>query len=280
MKKHNLILILGSIFTIGCNTIPPFDPSIKASPSNKVSAPPVTSIITPQKQETTIPGVDPANAIKYQNQIKAIIKMQPESTSGYPETEDGIKKMKEKFKLTDYLSVLTNLSVEENWKLDYYYNKDGLGGYPVGFAYTGNDIPDDPSKRDPYLNHIKIDGTEDGFMQYTILSILGEKFLLFWHSNYNDTEIICTYEELNQLLSRKDSSFYNFDDKFVEDAKTISPAPSVTFEDNQVIVRIIVFSKWGGLSERKYYIAKQFPHKIIKYDDTKVLAKYDVGLRF
>ena len=36
-----------------------------------------------------------------------------------------------------------------------------------------------------------IEDVEQGYFEYVVMDIMANQFYLFWHANYNDTEIVC-----------------------------------------------------------------------------------------
>jgi hypothetical protein len=220
----------------------------------------------------------------YQKQIDAIKEMQKKTF--VPRDRADIPKLKASLNVNDYFSILKNISMEKGWKLDFIYWFDGLGSYPVIFAKKEGAAIDflekykkDYHLRSEYLNHIKIDGTRDGFLQFVILSMIGSQFALGWHANYHDAIITCTKEAIERVLKKRNDNFYRFDDNFMKNARKINPTPSVTFNGDQAVVRIVHYTSWGGLIELTYSVTKSFPHKIIK-TERKVLVPFECGINF
>lgn len=230
------------------------------------------------------PIPDSPLAVKYQNQIDAFKKLHYYAKA--PKDPSDLSELKRQVNASDYFKVFKNLSIEKGWELDYIYWADGLGSYPILYARKIGQKIDFKKKLIEnkklffdYLNHIKTDGTKDGFFQYAALSLLGNQFALYWHALYNDTIIICTREVLKEVLAKKDKSFYDFDRKFIREAGKVNPEPKVSFDDDTAVVSILTFTSWGGLIEKKFYIKRKFPHKIIKKEQS-VLAAFDCGIRF
>ncbi len=224
-------------------------------------------------------------SIECQREIEAIKKLQ--NKAFVPRDSAGLRRLKEEFKLDDYFNILTHLSVEKGWKIDYRYIWNPMGGYPVIYSYRQGERIDPETgytknrqdfDAEDYLDHIKVDRTEEGFFQYIVLSLIGSQFALGWHAGYNDQEIVCTKAAIGEILKRG-GDFYRFDETVLTRAKTIDPAPTITLNAGQAVVTIVTFTKWGGFIEKKYYIRKQFPHTIIKVDQ-KTLVEYECGIRF
>lgn len=222
--------------------------------------------------------------IEYQKQIDAIKEMQKKFV--VPRDRAEIPKLKASLDVNDYFRILKNISMEKGWRLDYLYWVDGLGSYPVIFAKKEGEEIDflekykkDYRLRSEYLTHIKTDGTGDGFIQFVVLSIIGDQFGLGWHANYHDAIITCTKDAVERVLKKRNDSFFRFDDDFMKKARNIDPAPSITFTGDQAVVRIVHFTSWGGFIELTYHITKSFPHKIIK-TEKKVLVAFECGIQF
>ncbi|MFO7969558.1 MAG: hypothetical protein R6U15_05595 [Candidatus Izemoplasmatales bacterium] len=223
------------------------------------------------------------SAKKYQKMVEDLKNYQ--DNSFVPDNEEDFKRLKETIKVDKYFDLLPNISVEQGWKFDYGYHKDQYGGAPRIFAYKECDEKElarnkylPPDKGDNYLKHISLDGSADSFLQYIILKLLGEQFALFWHSLYNDKEIVFTQNAVEEILNR-DSDKINFDEKFIEAAKKIKPNPYVKIDIEKVLVRIVIFTKWGGFIEHKYQINKSSPHEITNKEE-KTLVEYRCGIRY
>jgi hypothetical protein len=188
------------------------------------------------------------------------------------------------FKIDDYFSILKNISLEENWRLGFVYCRDENGAAPILIAYQTDaefkTLGDKVTKayrsekvygNENYWEHIKLNGTEDAYFEYVVLSILGSQFSLDSRGNYNDIEIVCTKPAIQEVIK-----LANTDDRFMKQLQLVDPTPLVTINPKQAIVRVVVFTKWGGLIERKYFISLQFPYKIQKVK-AKALAKLHCG---
>ena len=254
-----------------------------------------------------------SRAIKTQswiNQIKAYQKKAPELYN------EGTKKFDSEFNINHYFDILEKIKLEEGWLADYLYFKDRLGGEPVIISYPQSkrkeyaeiikkmyDKKLEEKKRngyseaediveqffnkddvDNYLDHVKLDGSEESYLQLVILAALGSQFSLFWHALYNDKEFVCTSEKAEKIVRRIgivdedigtiDSQLFEQDT--VEKLKEISFEPQITIKEDKVVVRLVFFTKWGGFIEAKYQVKKDFPHKIIERE-TETLIDYDCG---
>lgn len=223
------------------------------------------------------------SAKKYQKIIEDLKNYQ--NKSFVPDSEEEFEKLKETIKIDKYFDLLPNISVQQGWKFDYGYYKDEHGGAPKIFAYKECDKKEldknkylPPNKGDNHLRHVSLDGSVGSFLQYIILKLLGEQFALFWHSLYNDKEIVFTHKAVEKILKRDDDEI-NFDNKFIETARNINPKPYVEIDIEKVLVRIVIFTKYGGFIEHKYHIKKNFPHEITNKEE-KTLVEYFCKIRY
>lgn len=190
-----------------------------------------------------------------------------------------------KFSVDDYFKRLPHITVEEPWKLGFIYCRDQEGAAPILLAYRSEDeykslatsITREYRSSRVYTNeyywpHIKLDGTGDSYFEYLVLSLLGSQFSLYWQANYNDFEIVCTRPAIEAIVKVTKP-----DARFIKESKLIDPTPSFLIEEEQAIVRVVVFTKWGGFIERRYYINRQFPHEIKKIK-AKTLARFNCGV--
>jgi hypothetical protein len=240
------------------------------------------------------------------NQIKAYQKTAPELYN------EGTKKFDFEFNINHYFDILKNIKLEEGWLADYLYFKDRLGGEPVLISYPKSkreeyveiikkiyDTKLEEIKRNSYsedediveqffnkedvnnyLDHVKLDGSEESYLQFLILAALGSQFSLFWHAAYNDKEFVCTIEKAEKIIKRinrsKQEMSFKEDDIFDQQLGEIDFDPQITINTDKVTVRLVFFTKWGGFIEAKYQVKKDFPHKIIERE-TETLIDYNCG---
>jgi hypothetical protein len=107
---------------------------------------------------------------------------------------------------------------------------------------------------------------------------MGDQFYLFWHSNYNDTQIVCDPGTLGGILSKPISVWgdYYIPEDVQLVAHEIDLAPTVEMDVDVVKTRIVTFTKWGGFSEVKTTYSRRFPHKVLQAD-AQVLVRCDCG---
>ncbi len=201
------------------------------------------------------------------------------------------------FDVNAYFGVLTHLSVEPGWVIDYLYQADGMGGRPFIYARPADRAPyasfdeyaataggnaDTYDYPHEYLNHIRTDDTREGYFQFVALMMTGEQFYLSWHAGYNDDTIVGDKEALEKTMTAAESAFEDTEipSSVKKQARELDLTPTVGFPDESTaVVRLITFSKWGGFTESKYTISRQYPHGKLA-EETKVLVEYDCGVMF
>jgi hypothetical protein len=105
---------------------------------------------------------------------------------------------------------------------------------------------------------------------------------LYWHSNYNDTEIVCTRDDIGEIISAINSGGFGNELDLAQQAKARAMRnvePSVRLTEDSAIVEVIIFTKWGGFYRYTYTINRSFPHKIIDLKQEN-LVPYDCGVMF
>jgi hypothetical protein len=219
--------------------------------------------------------------------VAAVRTLQP---TGIPQAllETGVKQGDE-FDVNDYFKVLTNISMQDGYSLDYVYQVDGLGAYPILYARP-NDQPaylstkDLPVGFDPvdHLNHMAIEDVEQGYFEFVAMSIMARQFYLDWHANYNDTEIVCSADAVDAIIADINDGGFGiaFDPSQQRQARGMKNIePLVQLTDDSALVEVIVFTKWGGFYRWTYTISRSFPHTIIDVQ-TENLVPYDCGIMF
>lgn len=195
------------------------------------------------------------------------------------ETEQP-EKQGDEFDVNRYFDVLTNLSMEPGYSLDYTYEYDGLGGWPMLYARQ-TDPPASPQILLPYPEHVRVTDTVEGYLEFVLLNIMADQFYLYWHANYNDSQVLCDQEALNTTISRLKSEKHSaaLETRAQKQAKKIDPRPVVTLQENSAQVQVLIFTQWGGFIRWTYIIQRDFPHTILEFD-TETLVPYDSGILF
>lgn len=206
---------------------------------------------------------------------------------GDPDSE--VVKNEDWFDVSECFTVLGGLSPEQGSVLDYVYWYNGGAGQPIlysrqaqtpafrTFSELQQEVGDVDFRqiRRLYLDHLVIDGTEEGYFDFAIQRFIGTQFYLYWHAAYNDTKIICTRAALESALD--DIEYHSRHIKPA--ARKMILAPIVKIEDEHVVVSLVTFTKWGGFFRRTLTIKREFPHQILQEDNT-LLLEYDCGWVF
>ncbi len=202
--------------------------------------------------------------------------------------ETGVKQGNE-FDVNTYFDVLTNISMQDGYALDYTYLGDFLGAFPILAArpidqppYTSpTDVSEDSELRD-YWKYIEIDDSEQGYFEYVSLLIMANQFYLSWHANYNDLEIVCNRTDVDTIVDERNTGEFGmeFDSEQMKQVRAMQNIePLVKLNDTTASVEIITFTKWGGFYRMTYTINRSFPHEVIDRQDENIVP-YDCGIMF
>jgi hypothetical protein len=202
--------------------------------------------------------------------------------------ETGIKQGGE-FDVNDYFTAFTHISMQDGYALDYVYQVDSLGAYPILYAHpvdqaayaSTQDLPAGLEITD-YLSHVSIDGTEQGYFEFVALALMARQFYLDWHANYNDTEIVCNEGDVSAIIEDiNDGSFgLALDASQQVKARTMTNIePLVRLTGDTAVVELIFFTKWGGFYRSTYTVNRSFPHAITDVKEENIVP-YDCGIVF
>lgn len=202
----------------------------------------------------------------------------------FMDDEEPVKKGRE-FNANRYFSVLDRLSMPPGYVLDYVYFSCSSGGEPIVYARRKDQSPYRtyseyeaaggefalPESQYGFVVNVRVDGSAEGYFQFVVLRVMGSQFYLDWHAAYNDDRIICDRAKLEEL--------HLMDEDVGVQAQDLDFQPSVAFREDCVLVRVVVFTNWGGFLQRSYTIHRDFPHRILE-EETETLVPYDCGLHF
>jgi hypothetical protein len=107
---------------------------------------------------------------------------------------------------------------------------------------------------------------------------MGEQFYLAWHAEYNDREVVSSPYRLKEIIERLNEEYIPLTKEQQEDVLQLDVTPRVKFVGDKALVRVVVFTKWGGFYERIYTIDRNFPHKMV--DEDVQLIPYMCGVVF
>jgi hypothetical protein len=203
------------------------------------------------------------------------------------------------FKAQNIMALFEHIRMDSGYVLDYKY-MSGNNGYPILYARKeickcfcfqaacldskGNGEHKrfrSSENKNIYLGHINSDGSKNAFIELSILNTIGNQFYLIWHAAYNDWDIITLHSEIDSIYKRLISGENKnvVSDSFLDETKQINLTPIVAVLEDKVIVRIHVFTSWGGLFLRTYTYAKKQPHWLLSMTDT-LEVKYSCQIKF
>lgn len=192
------------------------------------------------------------------------------------------------FDVMQYFTILDNLSLQPGYVLDYVYHYDELGGFPVLYVRTV-DTPPYKSEAEltasdgltNYMDFIQTDDTPDGYFQYMVLSLTANRFYLFWHANYSNSQVVCDKADVSSIVSNLDGDFgYRISlasrirAAFIKDIE-----PSIVVNEDSVEVRFVTFTRWGGFFRQSFTLSRSFPHVPLDEQEQN-LVPYDCGVLF
>ena len=198
----------------------------------------------------------------------------------------------DEFDVNEYFAALDHLSMQPEYVLDYVYYYYDIGGEPILYAKPADQsayatyaeyvkLYGSPSQLSPwdiqyeYLDHVQVDDTPEGFFELVVLRTMGTQFYQDWHAGYNDTTIVCDRQALEDVLAS--DQIYSTGIPFTTRvrARFLDVVPIVDVGAQTVLVRIVVFTKWGGFIENTYTISRSFPYTILG-EESRTLVHYEV----
>jgi hypothetical protein len=195
----------------------------------------------------------------------------------------------DEFDVNQYFNVLTHISMQDGYTLDYVYQNDSLGGFPMLYARpvdqvpyaSAADIPENTQLPD-FREHLDVEDVEQGYFEYVVMNIMANQFYLFWHANYNDTRVICTSRQVNDIVTQVSSGDFGVAMDLPSQAKARTLRniePVVRLTGDVAVVEVITFTNWGGFYRYTYTISRGFPHTIVDLKQENILP-YDCGIMF
>ena len=192
------------------------------------------------------------------------------------------------FDVMRYFNVLDHLSLQSGYVLDYIYRYDGMGGFPILYVHTV-DTPPFTTEAEltasdgltSYMDYIQVDDTPDGYFQYVLLSLTANRFYLFWHAGYSDSQIVCDKADVGQIVASLNGDFgYRMTIAARIRAALIKDIePSINVNGDSVEVLFVTFTRWGGFFRQSFTISRSFPHAILEEQEQN-LVPYDCGVMF
>jgi hypothetical protein len=218
--------------------------------------------------------------------VRAVMEIQPgEVPQNLMET--GVKQGGE-FDANDYFKVLTHISMQDGYTLDYVYQTDFLGSLPLLYARpvdqepyaSAADVPENVELAD-FRKHLDIEDAEQGYFEAVVMQIMARQFYLVWHANYNDAEIVCNQEAADAIVDEINAGDFGMEMDAKQKAQVRAMTniePVVTLTQDSAIVEVVIFTKWGGFFRQTYTISRSFPHTIEMEEEN--LVEYDCGIMF
>ena len=200
----------------------------------------------------------------------------------------------EGFDANSYFDVFQHLQMDPGYVLDWVYQMDGLGGFPILYARQAeaerfenleayDTVAEGPNADDLHFrNHLVPDGTDMSYFEVAILMTIGGQYNLFWHANYNDTMFVLTPERLEAVIAG-DYSMGNqpMPDDVASDARDMDLAPIIERGETGVNVGLVVFSNWGGFSRWTYSIPTAEAGQVTEITlSRETLVTYECGIMF
>jgi hypothetical protein len=188
-----------------------------------------------------------------------------------------------------YFEAFSHLRMQDGFVLDYVYHQDGMGGYPLLYARPVDQAPyvneaefaAAPDQPD-YLTFVRPQDSPEGYFEYAAFAMLANQFYLDWHANYNDWQVLCGQDDVEAIVQSLDSKGafgIPLTAKQKRQARAIEdPQPSVELTDETAIVKMLVFTKWGGFYRRTLTI-RRADHSFVDEQD-EPLVEYDCGIMF
>lgn len=309
-----MLVVFVSVNLVGCGAVTPVPTAMPTTTATdiptKTPIPTATTTPTPEPSPTaTIPAiptisVNTQSAVSMASQCRQIVDglSNLKIDLGLPEhfTSENPFRQASDFDPNQYFQVFTHLKITSGYKLDYIYFNDELGGLPLVYARQTSGAPfqsyaellesfgeemagersyGELRHRYDYLEKIQIDKTPESYFEFTALAFQGDQFYLWWHALYNDLKILCDSSDVQSV----NADLQGFDIEFPQDAKDrieeIDFRPVVFVGEDDVTVRMITFTKWGGFYENVYVMDKDDPMQLL---DVKFnpLIEYDCGINF
>jgi hypothetical protein len=199
------------------------------------------------------------------------------------------KKQGDEFDVNRYFNVLTHISMQEGYTLDYVYQNDDLGGYPVLYARPVDQVPfasianiSENAEGQDFQAFLNVEDTAEGYFDYVVMDIMANQFYLFWNANYNDAVIVCNRQQIYDIVAQVNSGDFGnvMDPVHQTQARTLrNIVPVVRLTEDLAFVEIVTFTKWGGFYRLSYTISREAPHKIMDVKQENILP-YDCGVTF
>jgi hypothetical protein len=204
--------------------------------------------------------------------------------------EKNAQKNGSEFDVNQYFTVLTHLSIEDGYVLDYVYFNDGFASWPVLYSRLSEDEPfkthsEYEKKSEPgeyrykFMDHVVAEGSKEGYLEWVLLATQGDQFYLGWHGGYVDKSVLCSHEDIGRVIQQANGYGAEFTSEQEQMAFDLDVEPSILLGADKAIVRIVTFTMWGGFFEESYVISTDIPHRLLEHT-SKELVPYNCGVIF
>lgn len=220
------------------------------------------------------------------------------------------------YDVNSYFTVLTHISPEPGYVLDYVYISVSMGGNPILYARHKSVVPfgsyteyvratrNSGIHDESWLERVRPDGSPQSYFELVLLSIVGDQFYLRWHANYHDSRVVCSrkavadiaadiqhnasreYRQLSggrqqpeQLQNEWESRHHVLTERDVVALMELDPRPRVEISSGSACVRLVTFSKWGGFARLECTVVQCLGTRIAQRKVTS-LVEYNCGIRF
>jgi hypothetical protein len=184
--------------------------------------------------------------------------------------------------------ILDKLSMARGETLDFVYWHNSGNGLPILYAHSVSQepltryeqLPEDYQGNE-YLSHLNVKDQIDGYLQYALLSALGNQFYLYGHGNYQHYEVICDSKKLEEIvvkISTNDRMLLLSLDNQVK-ARGIDPTPVVIISEDKVEVKLLLFSMWKGFIRQTFVIDRKSPNRLLDFEE-EIVVPYNCGVFF
>lgn len=203
------------------------------------------------------------------------------------QTENPVRNGGE-FDVMKYFTVLDHLSMQPGYVLDYVYHFDGMGGSPLLYvrpadrsSYATEADLAASAESTNYLDYVQTDDTPESYFQFVLLAMMGNQFYLYWHANYNDSQIVCDKVDVTDIVATLNGDFgYRISlPSRIRAALLTNLTPTVNIGEQTVEVRLVTFTRWGGFYAEAYTLSRAMPHAIEDMQE-KNLVPYECGVMF
>jgi hypothetical protein len=238
-------------------------------------------------------AAEPSWYQKVSTNLKA---MQPTDAPDHLWPIDGARNGTE-FDVNRLFTVLTHLSMQEGYVLDYVYLSDGTAGGPILYIRAADTAPfksyaeyqeatqqNPKTKNDNSLiwfvkdtesssfgNKISVDGTKEGYFEYAMLQLVGNKFYLHGFTTGTDKRFVCDPSEVDNIITNLEKTGA-LDNNFKKDARKLDLKPDVAISESEVTVSAVTFSPLEGFVRDTVNISRNYPNYIIGINSDELLA--------